>query len=126
MKVIICGSRSLVEDEDFEDYFRAVMNRLFSKKRSVTFVVGGATGPDKMTEEWSRIGDSVEIHRPDYIKHKSNPKFAPLARNQEMVDSGATHLLAFHDGVSKGTLDIIERARKKGLKVKIILYRGEK
>ena len=38
-----------------------------------------------------------------------------------MAEYGS-HLIAFHDGVSRGTKHMIDTAIKKGLKVKVVSY----
>ena len=42
-----------------------------------------------------------------------------MVRNRAMADT-ATHLIAFYDGKSRGTKDMIEVAKKKGLEVTVI------
>jgi hypothetical protein len=129
MRVIVAGSRT------FDDYptLERVMDRLTLKwgknvvvisghSGNVDRVTGRIIGADLLGEKWARARwHTIRVHRPDYEKYKKNPKFAPFARNEEMV-ADATHAAFFHDGSSPGTADCIERARKKGIKVKVILF----
>ncbi len=48
-------------------------------------------------------------------------KSAGHIRNAEMADY-ADALIAFWDGKSRGTANMIENARKRGLKIKIFYY----
>lgn len=124
MKLIIAGGR------DFEDKDRAVLefkefqhelNRGITREYiPVTEIVsGGARGAD-------RVGEYVALlHRipvkkfiPDW---NGLGKKAGHVRNAEMGDY-ADALLAFWDGKSKGTQHMINYARKKGLKVKVVYY----
>ena len=69
-----------------------------------------------------KYGDSrgiiVEEYPADWEAH---PKKAGNIRNTEMADN-ATHLLAFWDGRSTGTADMISKARSRGLVVTVIRY----
>lgn len=51
----------------------------------------------------------------------SKGKQAGYLRNSQMADEG-THLVAFHNGVSRGTKHMIDLATKKGLIVRVIKY----
>jgi hypothetical protein len=44
-----------------------------------------------------------------------------MVRNKEMAEYGDA-LIAFHDGQSKGTANMIKIAKEKGLKVRVINY----
>lgn len=61
-----------------------------------------------------------EVFRADWDKHG---KAAGPIRNQEMLDNGkADALVAFWDGKSPGTKDMIRRAKRKGIKVKVVYF----
>lgn len=111
-KIIIAGSRT------FNDYPFLVnkMDKLCRGMTSIIVLSGAAKGADALGEKWA-FGWwwTVMRYHPDYKKYSNE---APLVRNQEMVEN-ATRLVAFWDGKSRGTADIIRRARKWGLKVKV-------
>lgn len=119
-KIIICGSRTF---DDFALLCRK-MNKLTSKiTRPLIAVSGTAKGADLLGEKWfwelpfeRRL--LMKRFHPDWDRLG---KKAGVIRNQEMVDY-ADRLVAFWDGKSPGTKDCIERARKKGIKVKVIQY----
>lgn len=73
-----------------------------------------------MAAEWCRTAwITQEVYHPEWDKHG---KAAGPIRNQEMADASPTHCLAFHDGSSPGTADMIEKARWADCKVKVILF----
>ena len=85
----------------------------------IEIVSGGAVGADKVGEEWAiKEGYQPKVFNADWNKHG---RAAGILRNIEMGNY-ATHLIAFWDGKSKGTKHMIDYAKKKGLKVRIIRY----
>lgn len=62
----------------------------------------------RMPADWDN-----EQHRPNF-----NKKAAGFIRNEEMANI-ATHLLAFFDGQSRGTQDMIDRCELKKLHIQI-------
>ena len=88
-------------------------------KESITEIVSGlAKGPDSFGKEWAEInGIPVKEFPADWDKYG---KSAGYIRNAEMLKT-ATHLLAFWDGSSKGTKNMIDIAIKAGLDVTVIL-----
>ena len=115
MKVIIAGGR------DFDDYalMKRKLDHLFSKRMPDEIVSGGARGADALGEDYSKeCGIPLKIFKADWEKHG---RAAGHIRNAEMADYG-THLVAFWDGVSRGTKNMIETAKKKGLDVRVIYY----
>jgi hypothetical protein len=115
MKVIIAGSRNLVDIKDVED---AIKTSGFE----ITEVVSGAAkGVDHNGEVWAKKnGIRVKQFHANWNKHG---RTAGYVRNQEMADY-AEGLIAVWDGESNGTRDMIRRARKLGLVVHV--YTPEK
>ena len=139
MRIIIAGSRS------FKDYklLNQTMNKLTEKLEKVVILVGGAEGADALGERWAsdklrpdphkyaspkkvranmkkynqKIGH-YEVYRADWTK---NGKAAGPIRNSKMVKS-AKALVAFWDGKSPGTKDVIQKAKKAGLSVRVIRF----
>jgi hypothetical protein len=113
MRLIVAGSRdvadvALVYDE--LDKVRYDIEELYS---------GGCSGPDSIARHWC-AGRGVSGYRAFVADWNQHGKAAGPIRNQQMVSTGATHLLAFQKNKSKGTQDIINRAIKAGLWVKVI------
>ena len=113
MKLAITGSRK------FNDYpaFVSAVDHLSPAE----LVSGGAHGADAMAERYGRErGLHVTVFLPKFKTDKNIP-YHPrwyLERNKEIVDY-ADHVLAFHDGKSKGTLHTINYARKTGKRVDV-------
>ncbi len=134
MRIIIAGSR------DFNDYklLRKECNEIFnqiSKERLLTgsinedvknmeIVSGGARGADKLGEQFAKeYNIKIKQFIPDWDTYG---KSAGYRRNAEMAlyakkDNGV--LIAFWDGISKGTNHMIDLAKKHGLKIYIVNYK---
>lgn len=122
MRLIIAGGR------DFTD--RSMMSRKLSKilggadlgfgyEYPDVVLCGGARGADTLGKEWAkRHGVEVEMYHADW---NGLGRRAGYVRNEAMAIN-ATHLIAFYDGVSKGTGHMITLARKHGVEVKIVRY----
>jgi len=108
MKLAIIGSRSITS-LNLDDYI---------KEKPDVVVSGGAKGIDTIAWGWA-IDNHIEIivHRPDYNKHGRG---APLRRN-DLIIRDADKVLAFWDGVSHGTKYVIDKARKQGKEVEVII-----
>ncbi len=112
MRVAVVGSRS------FSDYRRLAecMDRL----QDVELVVsGGARGADQLAEKWAKNrGIKTRIFSPEWEKYG---KSAGVIRNKDIVNN-ADMVVAFWDGVSKGTAYTIQFAEKKGMNVQTVLF----
>lgn len=81
-------------------------------------ISGGAKGVDRIAETHAKkLGYEFEAFLPDWDKYG---KSAGMRRNSQLVDA-ADFLVAFWDGQSRGTLDSINKALKKGILVRINL-----
>lgn len=121
-RVIIAGTRS------FNDYelLRDSCNNLLSEKQRTHIVVvisGTARGADQMGERYARErGFQLRRFPADWEQYG---KSAGHIRNAKMADN-ADALIAFWDGESKGTKNMIDNARRKGLAVRVIQYQKPK
>lgn len=119
VKVIVAGTRT------FDDYALLCrkLDKLLNKWTSdeIIIVSGTARGADLLGEKWAYDGGATTVKRfhPE-IDRYGVPK-AYFVRNQEMVDY-ADRAIFFWNGRSPGTMDCINRAKRKGMKVKIIHY----
>ena len=115
MRIIIAGSRNYTNLDEFMLAMGEIMvqhHDLFTG--NIEVVSGGARGVDSMGEYWANLLSYKIIQ---FIP--SWERFGRAAghiRNAEMAEY-ADVLIAFWDGVSKGTESMINLARKKGLKV---------
>ncbi len=129
LKVIIAGGRDfcLVEGshtkydfEKVEEALKQIHSILHKHNPDVEIVDGCARGADRV----GRIYSNQVLQK----RTKEFPamwdihgKSAGHIRNAEMADY-ADALIAFWDGKSRGTANMIENARKRGLKIKIFYY----
>ena len=114
MRVLICGSRHWNDEETIEEYIRTLPSHSI-------IIHGNCRGADRiaarlgkiqghkvipMSAEWNKYGDSA----------------GPI-RNKRMLEDGEPDVVvAFHDNISmsKGTKNMIEETRKRGIPHKII------
>lgn len=118
MKTIIAGSRSIT---DYSLVVRAVEESGFE----ITEVVSGcAHGVDTLGEQWAdENGIPKKRMKANWRPNGVLDKWAGHKRNAQMGDY-AQALVAVTNG-SGGTANMIEYAKKKGLKV-FVLYVGSK
>ena len=115
MKVIIAGSRGF---EDYE-YLKKQLNLLIEEgylTHMSTIVSGGARGADRLGELFAAEYQLKTVLFPaDWDQY--GPSAGPI-RNEQMADY-ADVLVAFWDGKSRGTQNMIElmQARRKELHV---------
>jgi hypothetical protein len=117
MKVIIAGGR------EFNDYdlLKTKCDSILSEvNEPIAIVSGKANGADSLGERYAKEkGYFVIPFPPDYKKY--SPKVAPVMRNEEMAKI-ADCLIAFWNGKSRGTNDMITRAKAHSLKIRIVKY----
>ena len=118
-KVIIAGTRF------FNDYslLKETADRLLADKitagYSIVIVSGGCAGADLLGERYAKEnGYSIDRYPAEW---KEYGKKAGIMRNAVMADN-ADALIAYWDGISRGTKNMIDEARKKGLAVRVKRY----
>lgn len=112
-RVIVAGSRN------FQNY--PLLSKELDKIQSKigTIVCGDAKGADEMGARYGKIHNIPVKHFPaDWGKWGQSAGFI---RNKEMADY-ADSLVAFWDGASTGTKDMIEKMQKQGKEVKVIYF----
>lgn len=115
MKIIIAGGR------DFNDYklLSESCDYFLQNQSEIEIVSGTANGADKLGEQYGEEkGHQIKKFPANWDKYG---KSAGFKRNIEMADY-ADALIAFWDGKSKGTSHMINEAKNKNLKVRIIKY----
>jgi hypothetical protein len=119
MKLIVAGGRT------FKDAIMlAKVLDIYQALYCLTEIVSGtANGADKCGEQWA-TSNGIKIKRfpADWDLYG---KSAGHLRNAEMAEYG-DRLLAFWDGRSKGTKNMIDIATKKGILVGVIRYTIER
>ena len=114
-KVIVAGSRT------FKDYdlLEMKLDYIFIGHKPTSIVCGCAAGADQLGKEYAmKHGIPVDEFPADW---ENEGKSAGYKRNERMADA-ADALVAFHDGKSSGTKNMIDIAKKKGLQVRVINF----
>lgn len=114
MKIIIAGGR------DFNNFgmVEATMQRFENEVSEI--VCGDARGADSLGADWAKMHAVPVAHFPaDWEKYG---KAAGHIRNKEMAEY-ADFLVAFWDGESKGTLNMINTMEQLGKQGVVIRYR---
>lgn len=117
MNIIIAGGR------DFNDYelLKQKLNNIISNlnKNDITIISGLAKGADSLGLKYAEENNIKTIKCPaNWDKYG---KSAGYKRNEDMANI-ANALIAFWDGKSKGTKHMIEIAKKRDIKIRIINY----
>lgn len=131
MKLAIIGSRSF---NDFEMMLK-FLNYHFNLRDITEIISGGANGADSLAKriateilqckytEFQAHWDSVA--HPCLIKIRADGTrynaLAGMNRNEQIIEH-CDAVLCFHDGISKGTLDSINKARKLKKNTVIIYF----
>jgi len=124
MKVIIAGGR------DFNDYELLVRkcNKILRNIKDVEVISGKQKTIDKEGNEYGadflgeRYAESKGYKIKSFPYLKQYGRAGGPMRNEQMADY-ADALIAFWDGGSRGTADMIERAKSHGLKIRVIKYK---
>lgn len=116
-KVIIAGSRS------FNDYplLKSKVDEFFHRldRKDIEIVSGTARGADKLGERYAvEKGYKLTRFPAEWDKYG---KSAGYRRNAEMAKY-ADACIVFWDGKSKGTLHMINLARKAGLILEVVRF----
>lgn len=115
LSVLICGSRH------FADPFTlslAIDKRVQELPAECIVIVGGAKGADQIAEKAAlRHGHPVSRYEADWETHG---KRAGIIRNLAMLDAKPDLVIAFWDGISRGTKHTITEARRRGIPVEVV------
>ena len=112
LKLLICGSRYWTDEKAIH------MCVLALRKEIDTIVCGGANGADSIAEKVAReFNIPVKVYPANWSKYG---KSAGPKRNQEMIDKESPdEVWAFPIGESRGTYDMINRAKSHNIPVRI-------
>lgn len=117
-RVIVCGSRDFT---DKETCFR-VLDQLLGENPNVEIISGHAKGTDQLGEEYAALrGISTKVFPPDWKRYGRG---AGPIRNREMLSYAMEEsplMIAFWDGKSKGTKNMIEIAKAEDMEVHVVL-----
>ena len=115
MKILVCGSRYY---NDYEKIYKVLKN-LKKEHKEIIVIEGGAKGADSLAK---KAATDLNLPVKEYpAEWKKYGRAAGPKRNQKMLDenSDIKLVIAFHEDIenSKGTKDMIKRARKKNLEI---------
>lgn len=116
MHIIIAGCRDFndysVVEKEVMDFIGKVIGKI-----EIEIISGGATGADALGERFAKEHNlSLKIVPADW---KTYGRSAGPRRNEQMARIAGT-LIAFWDGKSRGTKNMIDTAKKLGLRVKVV------
>jgi hypothetical protein len=112
MKILVCGSRTWTN----ERVIRETLN--YYRNQNPIILHGGAQGADRIAGTIAdEFGFGVSVFKPDW--NTQGIKAGPI-RNQKMIDEKPDLVIAFYDGVSKGTMDTIRRAAKAKIPTRVV------
>lgn len=112
MKVGIVGSRSITDFEKIKE----ILDKTLEKNDII--VSGGAQGVDSLAEMYARLNNmQCEVYKPEWDKYGNAAGFI---RNSKIVEE-SDYIIAFWDGLSKGTMDTMMKAENNNKQIIKIL-----
>ena len=118
VKVIIAGGRDYENYKELECVADHMLGKLMDT-HDIVIISGGARGADAMAMRYANHrGFELIVMPADWDTHG---KSAGYKRNAQMAEA-ATHLIAFWDGKSRGTANMIDIAHSMKIKVHVSSY----
>lgn len=116
-RVAVIGSRGFTDYNFFVEKLEYFLQNL----PDFSLVSGGAkSGADSLIKRYAIENNYLLAeYLPEYDKFPDNPKIAPLKRNKTIMEN-ADMVIAFWDGVSRGTKDALSHAEKLNLPIRIV------
>ena len=119
VKVIVGGSRSFTDAKLLKEKCDYYLSDAVAKNYDIEIVSGTAKGADRLGENYAlEKGYHIAFFPANW---KSFGKRAGYLRNEEMANY-ADALICFWDGESRGTMHMIDIAKRKGLPVRVVKY----
>lgn len=116
MNLGVVGSRG------FNDYdlMKKELDKINKISKIGLIISGGANGADKLAEKYAvENGIKTIIFLPEWDKYPG--KSAGPIRNRKIVEN-SDMVIAFWDGISKGTLSSINIAKELDTKLEVVQY----
>jgi hypothetical protein len=122
IRLIVAGSRTITDEAFvFNEIQKMIEELTLQNPSEIIIVEGEAPGVDRLAKIYAQMaGLKYRSMRADWERY---PKMAGFISNQFQA-MYSTHLLALIEKDSPGTKDMIERASKEGLIIKIVQYKG--
>ena len=118
-RVIIAGTRDFSDYDLLKNYCDYMLSKKAESGEEIAILSGGASGADALGEQYAKERGYKILRYPAQWE-KYGRQAGPM-RNRQMADN-ADALIAYWDGKSRGTKNMIEEAKKRGLKVAIKQY----
>lgn len=114
MRVLVCGGR----DYDNREVLYSALDNLHVKHPFSVLIHGDAKGADTLGADWAaRNKVLIEVYPANW---KRDGIAAGPVRNQQMLSEGKPDLVvAFPTPSSRGTWDMVSRARKAGVEIRL-------
>lgn len=115
-RILVTGSRNYSNAYLVQKWLSRVVNHLHPEDSDPPVLIhGGAKGADALADAyWRKMGWPVEVHEAEWDKWG---KRAGFLRNKDMAKSGADICVAFPQGASRGTRNMMDVARHYGITV---------
>lgn len=121
-RLAIVGGRDFNNEELMSEYVAMFMRNYQEDEMeipNIEIISGGAKGADSLGAKLALVwGVPVTVFKPEWDKYG---KSAGFLRNQTIVDN-CDIVLAFWDGMSRGTADTIEKAKRSRKPTFIVFY----
>lgn len=119
MRLIISGSRGIA-DSKTRKAINIGLTRLGIELAGIREVIqGDCQGPDRDGAAFFRALPSPPVIKGVPADWQKHGKAAGPIRNSQMAEMGDA-LIAIWDGRSRGTKDMIDKARRRGLRVAVV------
>ena len=114
MKIAIIGSRNPGNIN-----FALELEKRINIQDDDSIISGGAKGIDSLAADYAK-GRNLQLveYRPDYAQYGRGATFI---RNRQIIEN-ADMVVAFWNGKSRGTKNMIDTATKRGLQVAVVRY----
>ena len=117
VQLVVAGTREYSNRDEIFARLDKYHQRCKDAGTELIIIEGEARGPDLISRKWAETrGVPFRSYPADWDEYG---KAAGFIRNEEMAKAG-THVLAFWDGQSNGTNDMIERGLKHQRRVLVI------
>lgn len=117
-KVIVAGGRNFNNYELLKECMNKALREI-QKTHDIEIVSGTANGADTLGEQYAQ--DFLYPVKRFPADWKSHGRAAGIKRNTQMAEY-ADALVAFWDGVSRGTKNMIGQAKEHKLQVQVVYY----
>lgn len=119
VRIIVCGGREFNDKTMFEEN----MDEVMKEYPNAEIVSGHASGADTFGEEYAKAhGLRLSVFPAEWKKYG---RAAGPIRNKQMLDyasEGCPVIVAFWNGQSRGTKNMVTQAKNAGAKCHVVLY----